>query len=120
MGGMLVACAVVAQPVMTEMYYNVGTNGYDVFFMSLSNSQPNTVYLWQKSTNVTDWYPSLSPPFVGESNNMSFYDPVLHGSSNTFYRLLVVGPVAKTQPAYTYSNSLPFTNFPSPPMPPGM
>lgn len=115
--GVLLTASAIAQPVLVDSYYNIGTNGYDLFCLSVSNSDPAIVYLWEKSTNLLDPWVESAPPFIGQPVPIFFYDPVPHGSSNTFYRLLVVSPVARNVPFREFTNSLPITNWPPPPFP---
>lgn len=116
-GALMAAMTVAAQPVLVDAYYNIGTNGYDLFCLSVSNSDPKIVYLWEKSTNLLQPWEESASPFLGQEFNIPFFDPVVHGSSNTFYRLLVVSPLEKTVPFFSYTNSMPITNWPPPPFP---
>lgn len=76
----LLACPLV----MTEPHMD-GTN----LTMNLTGANTNTLYVWQSSTNLTDWQ-DCCPIFQGE-DAQSFAFPVQQNTATEFFRCRVVG-----------------------------
>lgn len=110
-----------SQPVITNVFYNIGTNGYDLFSVTVLNTDPNMIYGWEKSTNLlSDWSLTLLP-FQGSSLPEVFYEPITHGDTNAFYRVVTIAHLIKTAPFIDFgTNNVSIHHFPStnfPPMP---
>lgn len=122
----LITIADNAQVILTNAFYNVGTNGFDLFCMTALNTDANTVYSWETTTNLasTNWC-YVDSPFVGLGTNSSnfFWTVIPQGNRDRFYRMVMIAQfLPESSRSYitnSYGNDDGFevTNWPSLPIP---